>query len=123
MVNDGKQPLVLCALRDLDDPGSRSFSVGEGDWPVRGFVVRRGGEVFAYINRCPHAGHPLNLRPDRFLTADGSLILCNSHGAMFEIDTGLCVAGPCPGQRLRRVSVRIENEQVVLDESVESLRD
>ena len=119
----GEAPLVLCSLRDLADPGSRSFSIGEGDWPVRGFLVRRGGEVFAYINRCPHAGHPLNLRPDRFLTPDGSLILCNSHGAMFQIDSGVCVAGPCPGQRLRQISVRVENDRVVLDEDVDSLSD
>lgn len=119
----GETPLVLCALRELADPGSRAFSIGSGDWPVRGFVVRRGSEVFAYVNRCPHAGHPLNLRPDRFLTPDGSLILCNSHGAMFELDTGVCVAGPCPGQRLRPIRVRIENDLVVLDQDVKSLSD
>lgn len=118
----GEQPaLVLCALRDLADPGSRAFSLGEGDWPVRGFVVRRGQEVFAYVNRCPHAGHPLNMRPDRFLTPDGSLILCNSHGAMFEIETGVCVAGPCPGQRLRRISVRVQDDLVVLGGDLSSL--
>jgi nitrite reductase/ring-hydroxylating ferredoxin subunit len=114
--------VVLCSLHELADPGSRAFSVGEGDWPVRGFVVRRDGEVFAYVNRCPHAGHPLNLRPDRFLTPDGALILCNSHGAMFEIETGVCVAGPCPGQRLRPIAVRVEeNGAIVLDEDVSTL--
>jgi nitrite reductase/ring-hydroxylating ferredoxin subunit len=121
MTQAGHAPLILCALDDLADPGSRSFSIGEGDWPLRGFLVRRGAQVFAYINRCPHAGHPLNLRLDRFLTADGALILCNSHGAMFEIDTGVCVAGPCPGQSLRRIPVRVENGQVVLDEGERSL--
>lgn len=114
---------VLCSLCDLPDPGSRAFAIGAGAWPVRGFVVRRGEEVFAYVNRCPHAGHPLNLRPHRFLTADGSLILCNSHGAMFEIDTGACVAGPCPGQRLRRIAVRIDDGRIVLDQDPESLNE
>ena len=115
MTLSGQTPVVLCSLSDLADPDSRSFSVGEGDWPLRGFLVRRGEQVFAYINRCPHAGHPLNLRLDRFLTADGALILCNSHGAVFEIHTGVCVAGPCPGQSLRPIPVRIENDQVLLD--------
>jgi nitrite reductase/ring-hydroxylating ferredoxin subunit len=119
-MSGGAERQVLCALSELSDPGSRAFSVGEGDWPVRGFIVRRGREVFAYINRCPHAGHPLNLRPDRFLTPDGTLILCNSHGAMFEIDSGVCVAGPCPGQRLRTIAVRVEDDEVVLDEDLGS---
>jgi nitrite reductase/ring-hydroxylating ferredoxin subunit len=106
---------VICRFADLTDPGSRAFAVGAGDWPLRGFVVRKGDEVFAYVNRCPHAGHPLNWRPDEFLTRDGSLILCQSHGAMFEMTNGHCVAGPCAGQSLRALPVRLENELVILD--------
>jgi nitrite reductase/ring-hydroxylating ferredoxin subunit len=107
--------VTICALSDLPDPGSRAFSIGSGDWPLRGFVVRQGSEVFAYVNRCPHAGHPLNWQPDEFLTQERTLIMCRSHGAMFEINTGRCVAGPCTGQSLRPLSVRIEDEQVILD--------
>lgn len=112
---------VICALADLDDPGSRAFTAGAGNWPLRGFVVRKGNEAFAYVNRCPHAGHPLNWQPDRFLTADSSLILCGSHGALFEIDTGYCVAGPCAGHGLQRIAVRIENGCVLLEEDPDVL--
>jgi nitrite reductase/ring-hydroxylating ferredoxin subunit len=111
---------VLCALAELDDPGSRGFTVGRGDWPLRGLVVRRGAEVHAYLNRCPHAGHPLNLQPHEFLTSDGSLLLCRSHGALFEITTGLCLAGPCPGRQLRRVPVEVTNGYVLLAAGVRS---
>ena len=105
---------VLCALAEIEDPGSRAFTVGSGDWPLRGVLVRRGGEVHAYVNRCPHAGHPLNLRPNDFLTPDRSLLLCHSHGALFEISTGLCVDGPCAGARLRRVPVEVQRGYVLL---------
>ena len=105
---------VICALTELDDPGSRAFTVGRGGWPLSGFLVRRGHEVHGYVNRCPHAGHPLNLRPHQFLTSDGSLLLCNSHGALFEITTGLCVDGPCAGARLRRIPVEVMNGHVVI---------
>jgi nitrite reductase/ring-hydroxylating ferredoxin subunit len=118
-VND--RTTFLCKFSELDDPGSRAFSVGEGHWPLRGFVVRRGLEVFAYVNRCPHAGHPLNMRPHQFLAPDQSVILCNSHGAQFEIATGYCVAGPCAGRALRKISVRVENGNVVLDEDYEEV--
>jgi nitrite reductase/ring-hydroxylating ferredoxin subunit len=116
---------VICALAELDDPGSREFSIGGGDWPLRGFVVRRGAEVHAYVNRCPHAGYPLNLRPDDFLTLDRSLVLCRSHGALFEITTGLCIAGPCAGRQLRRVPLEIVGGHVQLaaDVRAEELAD
>lgn len=106
--------LVVCRLDDLADPGSKEFRIGGGDWPFRGFVVRRGGTVYAYQNYCMHVGHPLNWRPDSFLTEDGGLIVCASHGALYEIDTGTCVSGPCPGKRLRPVEVRVVDGEVVV---------
>jgi nitrite reductase/ring-hydroxylating ferredoxin subunit len=110
---------VICRVSDIDDPGSRGFTMGRGDWPLRGFVVRVGEQVFGYVNRCPHAGHPLNLGPNRFLTPRRELILCSSHGALFERQTGFCVAGPCGGQSLQSVPLRIEAGFVMLADDVD----
>lgn len=121
MVEAASTSRTICRLTELSDPGSRAFTAGTGNWPLRGFVVRKGDEVFAYVNRCPHVGHPLNWQPDRFLTHDNALILCGSHGALFEIDTGNCVAGPCAGQGLQRIAVRIENGSVLLEEDPDAL--
>jgi nitrite reductase/ring-hydroxylating ferredoxin subunit len=110
---------VLCALSELEATGGRGFAVGEGDWPLRGFVVATASGVAAYVNTCPHAGHPLNLRPDRFLTPDRGLILCASHGAVFTRDEGLCIAGPCPGQSLTPVPVEVVGNYVLLAEGVD----
>jgi len=109
---------VICALDELDDPGARGFTRGAGDWPLRGFVVRRGDLVRAYVNHCPHAGHALDLQPHSFLTQDGALILCSSHGALFEPDQGLCIAGPCSGARLRALPIRITAGYVLLADEV-----
>jgi len=116
---------VVCRLGDLDEHGTRAFTIGIGDWPLRGFVVRVGNEVRGYVNRCPHAGHPLNLRPHQFLTPDESLILCSSHGALFEKQTGYCVAGPCAGHSLRAVPLEVQAGFVMLAEGadVRSLTD
>lgn len=110
---------MLCALAELDATGSRGFTVGEGDWPLRGFVVQTTAGVAAYVNTCPHAGHPLNFRQDRFLTPDRGLILCASHGALFTRDGGLCIAGPCPGQTLRPVPVEVVGKHVLLAEGAD----
>jgi nitrite reductase/ring-hydroxylating ferredoxin subunit len=110
---------VLCTLADLEETGSRGFAVGEGEWPLRGFIVKTTGGVAAYVNYCPHAGHPLNLRPNRFLTPDRALILCCSHGALFARDDGLCIAGPCAGQSLQRIDVQVIGGFVLLTPDVD----
>ena len=96
-------------LGELEDPGCREFSIGRGDWPFRGFVVRKGGEVFAYQNVCAHVGHPLNWSPNKFLTKDKSAIICASHGATYEIESGDCVAGPGSGGALKKVEVSVRD--------------
>jgi nitrite reductase/ring-hydroxylating ferredoxin subunit len=109
---------VVCPLHELADPGARAFTLGGGEWPLRGFVVRRGDTVRAYVNHCPHAGFPLNWQPDQFLAPGGELILCVMHGALFEIDSGDCVSGPCAGLGLQPLRVHVQHGYVVLDSAV-----
>lgn len=108
-------------LDELDDPGCREFQIGEGDWPLRGFVVRQGQQVFAYQNVCVHVGHPLNWSPDRFLTKDKSAIICASHGATYTIDSGECFAGPGAGRSLQAITVELR-DGVIYAKGPDSLR-
>jgi len=110
---------VVCRESELAAGGVRAFTIGGGDWPLKGFVVRAGAHLRGYVNRCPHAGHPLNLLPDRFLTPDGSLLLCSSHGALFEKLTGYCVAGPCAGRSLTPVALTVRSGFVLIADEVD----
>jgi nitrite reductase/ring-hydroxylating ferredoxin subunit len=92
--------VTLCPLADLPDPGSKGFRFRVERTLFAGFVIRRGDGVLGYVDSCPHAGWPLAGAPDRYLTRDDRLILCAGHGALFEIDDGVCVTGPCLGERL-----------------------
>ena len=112
---------VICRLADVEDPGARGFTLGTGDWPLRGFLVRIGNEAWAYVNRCPHSRFPLNSVPHKFLTSGGELILCSMHGALFDRRTGFCIAGPCAGQSLSAVPVKIEAGFVMLADEVDPL--
>ncbi len=103
----------LCPLADLADPGARGFVFREGESLFMGFVVRREGEVLGYVDRCPHAGLPLAIMPNRYLTREKDLILCGAHGALFRFD-GLCVAGPCAGAKLWPWPVRVEGDAVLV---------
>jgi nitrite reductase/ring-hydroxylating ferredoxin subunit len=119
----GAQPLdlerVICRLEDLGAHGARAFTIGGGRWPLRGLVVKSAAGVHAYLNHCPHAGHPLDLIPGRFLSPDGALLLCASHGALFEKSTGLCVAGPCAGRALTPLALEVRAGLVLLAPQVE----
>lgn len=76
------------------------------------FVIRQGDTFYAYENHCPHLGIELQWQPDRFLDADGEFIQCSTHGALFLIEDGECVSGPCRGQALRSLPTRVRDGQL-----------
>jgi nitrite reductase/ring-hydroxylating ferredoxin subunit len=102
----------LCALAGIDDPGSLGLRRRDGDQLFSAFLVRRAEQVFGYIDRCPHAGWPLAGPTGRFLNREGSHILCAAHGALFRLEDGVCVSGPCAGARLTSWPVRLIGDQV-----------
>ncbi len=106
---------VLCRLEDIPDGASRGFPPAPGGFTGL-FAVRRGARAFVYVNACPHVGVSLDWSPDAFLTADRSLIVCSTHGALFAIETGLCQEGPCVGEHLEAVEVRIEAGRLLVPE-------
>lgn len=81
------------------------------------FIVRWGDELFAWRNHCPHYDNVrMAWKKDEFLNADRTRIVCGAHGAMFEINSGLCVQGPCLGERLTPVALMIRDGAVYLSE-------
>lgn len=106
----------LCALRELDSPGSARFEL-EAQPHSNGFcVIRQGEQVFGYLNRCPHTGGPLDWVPGQFLSAEADLIQCSLHGALFRIEDGYCIAGPCAGASLTPVTLQQEGNDVFIKE-------
>jgi len=106
---------VLCRFDELEDNGSKGFSLrlDSGEWNI--FVVRRGDQVYGYRNVCPHRGTNLDWLPDRFMDPDREYIQCATHDALFRVEDGVCVAGPCVGKRLTAVPVSIDDGVVRLD--------
>jgi nitrite reductase/ring-hydroxylating ferredoxin subunit len=102
--------LLLCPADQLAEGQSRGFEIG-GE---KLFAVRKDGQVHVYRNRCPHKGISLEWLPDQFLDASASLIQCATHGALFLIDSGECVAGPCAGQSLEALTCMENSEGIWL---------
>lgn len=74
----------------------------------QGFVLKWHETWVAYENRCPHWSIPLD--ENALLDQSQQMILCPMHGALFEVDTGSCISGPCMDDHLRKFDVR-ESEQ------------
>ena len=104
---------AVCTVAALQDPGSLGID-GNAPGDHGYFLVRRGDRVYAYRNNCPHTGAPLEWQNNRFLDLTGQLIQCAMHGALFDIETGMCLRGPCVGSSLTPVAIRVESGQVFL---------
>ncbi|MFK2878442.1 Rieske (2Fe-2S) protein [Rhodanobacter hydrolyticus] len=104
---------LLCRLDEVPDGGATAI---EGVAAVGGesvIVVRRGDELRAWLNICPHAGRRLDYAPGMFLLKD-ELLICAVHGASFDRNDGACVAGPCRGEHLHALGVELRDGEVWL---------
>ena len=98
----------LCSSHALSEGTSRGFELDE----VRLLITRREGRVYANKNRCPQRGVALEWQPDQFLDPSASLIQCSTHAALFLIESGECVAGPCAGQFLTALDCREDSQGI-----------
>ena len=106
----------LCRFDEIKEGEARGFAV-EG-LRRKVVVVRKNGSVYGYLDSCPHyaGGTPMAWKTNAYLDDEGGHIACHSHGALFEIETGDCVLGPCLGQALKKVPLTIAaNGTIVAD--------
>ena len=97
---------LICASSDLAEGGDGvRFDVeGQGE-TASAFVIRHGGRVYAYLNRCAHIAMELDWNPGKFFDTDGEYLICSTHGALYAPDSGACRGGPCRGAGLTRLNV------------------
>lgn len=107
----------LCALEDIPDRGSVGFTVCEDGLSVALMAIRRGNDVFVYVNSCPHWSSPLDFAPGRFLNREGTFIQCSTHGAQFRIEDGLCIKGPCLGGSLEAIPCSVRDREVLITDA------
>jgi len=107
------------AVSDLEDPSTRGFELPNVESAGAAFfVVKKNAQVYAYRNKCPHTGAPLEWVPDQFFDLDNSFIQCSIHGALFRVKGGVCLRGPCAGQALTELPVEIKAGKIFVDVSV-----
>lgn len=111
---------VICAADSIERGEARAFSLSriaddgeERPFPI--FVVRTANDqYFGYVNSCPHQGTWLNIGDGTFFCDDRKHLRCGRHKAEFEIETGLCVRGPCKDQAIEPIAIVVVDGELCL---------
>lgn len=100
----------LFKVNEIEEDSAKGFTIDK----QKIFAVKKDGQLYIYLNSCPHLNINLEFQPDQFLDSESRFIQCVNHGALFEIDSGKCIAGPCSGQSLTTVNFEIKDDEVYL---------
>jgi nitrite reductase/ring-hydroxylating ferredoxin subunit len=101
---------LICSINKISDNQSKGFNINGQLF----FVIHKYGKFHAYKNSCPHLGIQLEMVPDQFLDSTHSLIQCSMHGALFTIEDGLCISGPCFDRSLEVVEIVVKDDSIYL---------
>ncbi|MDH5389351.1 MAG: Rieske (2Fe-2S) protein [Gammaproteobacteria bacterium] len=104
---------TLCLISDITDPGSKSFQLDVNGEEINIFIVHKDAQFHGFINSCPHTGVNLEWLEDQFLDMDQNFIQCSTHDALFEIDTGHCIYGPCAGDNLTPIQIQVVGNRLI----------
>lgn len=97
---------LICAAAALQDAGAGvRFEIEYGGERAPAFVVRHGGRVYGYLNRCAHVAMELDWSEGQFFDSEGRDLICSTHGAVYAATSGRCLGGPCNGSPLVRLEI------------------
>jgi len=105
---------AVAKIEELEPGAVKKFWLICQKYRIDGFLVNDRGQFHAYVNRCRHMATPLDFIRDQFLSEDGRHLMCYTHGALYEFASGVCIAGPCKGEALYRLPVRVEAGEVLV---------
>ena len=97
---------LICQTEDVPEREARGFETPVGEL----IVTQRDGSFYAYQNICPHLQVELEFLENQFLDQDQEYIQCSTHGALFVVETGECISGPCLGEFLEKVNLEVHSD-------------
>jgi len=106
--------IPLCQTTDFSPEEVREFTIEINNKITDIFVIHKHNQFHAYINQCPHTGVTLNWQPNQFFDIENKFIQCATHGALFRVNDGHCVRGPCVGKNLFALELMVKDHQLLL---------
>ena len=112
--NSMPEGVVIAQASDIPQGTSLKFRLTCGGTLIDGFVINFQGRFYAYSNRCCHIPIPLDWVDNEFFTRDKRHLICLTHGATYEPQTGLCIDGPCPGEYLTVIPIAVKQGEIIV---------
>jgi nitrite reductase/ring-hydroxylating ferredoxin subunit len=109
----------LAKVTDVPNGKSLKIYFQRSGKMVEGFLACYQGKIVAYENECRHLPVSLDYGLGRFFTRDGKFFICQTHSALYDPLTGLCTDGPCVGEKLRPIRIRVAGGKIWLAEPPE----
>ena len=109
-----QEEIIIATVDEIADPGSKGLCISIEGEMLELFIVKKASKIFVYENSCPHTHGSLDWTPDQFLDIDNDYIMCANHGALFEINNGLCIYGPCKSQSLKTLPFTVKKNKIFL---------
>ena len=106
--------IQIAPVADVPEGRTKKFQFTRNGKSVEGFIACFRGRLVAYENVCRHIPLTLDYADNRFFTDDQRHFICRTHGALYEPHSGLCVEGPCRGERLFPLEIEISEETIWL---------
>ena len=110
-----KNQIILCSINEIKNISSKGFFIEIENIKLNLMAIHTDKGIFVYVNSCPHIGSPLDFTPGEFLDQKKQYILCSTHGALFRIDDGHCISGPCQGKYLKKIETTVNDNNVIIE--------
>lgn len=108
---------IICAADLLIEKGQgHRFYVKFGARVIPAFVIRHDGAPRAYLNQCAHMSVELDWQKGDFFNTGKDHLMCATHGALYNPNTGACVYGRCDRQGLTVLDISEINGQILLND-------
>jgi nitrite reductase/ring-hydroxylating ferredoxin subunit len=105
---------LICLSAAVPELGRHRFRVLWRGEERGALLVRFGGVVYGWLNRCVHMPRELDCESSRVFDDSGTMLRCSMHGITYRADTGECLSPICTGAALTPVRVEERDGQVWL---------
>ena len=112
--------VLVCKAEQLRQGEIIAVKLGSNEYgiPREGLVVvDESGTPHCYLNECKHLPIPLDGGSRDFFDAGGRHLFCGTHGAVYRLEDGYCLEGPCEGEALEAIPLSIEDGVVFVTDS------
>lgn len=99
----------------INDLTTIKFYFDKNDKKKSGFVIKKNNQFFVYLNECQHLDVELDWQENDFFDEEKKYIVCATHGAMYDPNSGLCISGPCMGAYLKKIEYTETSNKIIIN--------